>query len=79
MSNQYRREQAAIRYNRKATGDNLSPDTINHLSNNVENPIKHDEGTAYIHHGTGFEVFKHQPVNPALIFEKDEYKDRTDP
>jgi hypothetical protein len=49
------------------------------LSNNIENPIKHDEGTAYIHHGTGFEHLKHQPINPSQIFNKDEYKDRTNP
>jgi len=79
MSSQYRREQSAIRYNRKATHDNLSPDSISSLSNNIENPIKHDEGTAYIHHGTGFEHLKHQPMNPSQIFNKDEYKDRTNP
>lgn len=79
MSNQYKREQSAIRYNRKATADNLAPDTVNYLSNNVKMPIKHDEGTAYVHHGTGFEFLKHQPVNSANVFEKDAYKDATDP
>jgi hypothetical protein len=39
MSNEFRREQKAISWNRKSSKDNLSPDSINTIINNIKNPI----------------------------------------